>query len=631
MALQMTWQPNLLNQRRKTGPPLGLKNLGNSCYLNSVLQCLTHTPPLANYCLRNQHSSFCKPPYPITPGKKRECPFCILERRIARSLSVDLTLDTPSKMNSCLRIFAEHFRFGRQEDAHEFLRYVIDACHNTCLRLKKLQHQRRNGKGCNGSTNELSSGSTVVKEIFGGALQSQVKCLSCGVESNKVDEIMDLSLDVLHILDGNNKYKCENCKKLVAAKKQMSLHQAPNVLVIQLKIDKVIAFEEFLVLSSYMSKASQDPNPEYNLFGTIVHSGFSPDSGHYYAYIKDAMGHWYCCNDSYVKLTNLQEVLSEKVYILFFSRTKQRPQPASTVSVSNGLKSEQCNGSDASKNRKVADSEKVLYKHPGEKDNLTRNKANKVPANLHASLNSITDSGIKKISATVNGKIVVNRGQSDRKNEDLRASVSAEKGEKRLAMLNGNGMTKSKTIEAIDGVKNGAFPLANGNYKTKSTPIKSVEAGLYENGHKRNEVAVRGINRHESRSGGVDISGSKRKSQDEDTCILFAKDNHSREKVEAFKTVLGKEVSSFLRSCGWTEEVHNSMRSKKKVCLQEALSDTSSSNNVLKKKLITDAKGIFISQIPESLKEKLIERLRLFARRKNSLPWRGKLSELSSP
>lgn len=30
----------------------------------------------------------------------------------------------------------------------------------------------------------------------------------------------------------------------------------------------------------------QDPHPEYNLFGTIVHSGFSPDSGHYYAYIK---------------------------------------------------------------------------------------------------------------------------------------------------------------------------------------------------------------------------------------------------------------------------------------------------------------------------------------------------------
>jgi len=134
-----------------------------------------------------------------------------------------LALDSPSKINSCLKIFAQHFRNGRQEDAHEFLRYVIDACHNTCLRLKKLQQQRKkvgNGSAGGGDGSE----STVVKEIFGGALQNQVKCLSCGAESNKVDEIMDISLDVLHssslkdalqkffqpeILDGNNKYKCD--------------------------------------------------------------------------------------------------------------------------------------------------------------------------------------------------------------------------------------------------------------------------------------------------------------------------------------------------------------------------------------------------------------------------------------
>ncbi|KAH9292230.1 hypothetical protein KI387_042585, partial [Taxus chinensis] len=79
---------------------------------------------------------------------------------------------------------------------------------------------------------------------------SQVKCLSCGTESNKMDEIMDISLEILHanplkeplgrflqveVLDGNNKYNCEKCKKLSAAHKQLSIIQAPNVLVIQLK------------------------------------------------------------------------------------------------------------------------------------------------------------------------------------------------------------------------------------------------------------------------------------------------------------------------------------------------------------------------------------------------------------
>ncbi|KAF8413559.1 hypothetical protein HHK36_001550 [Tetracentron sinense] len=277
MGLQMNWQPNLLHQKRKNGPPLGLKNLGNTCYLNSVLQCLTYTPPLANFCLKNQHSSLCDSW--SEADRKRDCPFCILEKRIARSLSVNLSLDSPSKIQNCLRIFAEHFRPNRQEDAHEFLRYVIDACHNTCLRLKKLQQQRC--KGAESYSNGGGCGETVVKEIFGGALQSQVKCLSCGNESNKTDEIMDISLDLFHsnslkeamqkffqpeVLDGSNKYNCDKCKKLVAARKQMSVLQAPNILVIQLKrfegifggkIDRAIAFEEILVLSSYMCKASQ--------------------------------------------------------------------------------------------------------------------------------------------------------------------------------------------------------------------------------------------------------------------------------------------------------------------------------------------------------------------------------------
>ncbi|PIN12786.1 Ubiquitin-specific protease [Handroanthus impetiginosus] len=366
--LQMTWQPSLLKSlKRKHGaPPLGLRNLGNTCYLNSVLQCLTYTPPLANFCLRFLHSSICD--FGAGKEKKGECPFCILEKRIARSLSSEAASDAPLKINSCLRIYADHFRAGRQEDAHEFLRYVIDACHNTCLRLKKLQQQQRGKNGIANGGDISGTGETVVKEIFGGALQSQVKCLSCGAESNKVDEIMDISLDILHsgslreamqkffqpeVLDGNNKYKCENCKKLVAARKQLSILQAPNVLVIQLKrfegmfggkVDKAIAFDETLVLSSHMCKRSQDQHPEYNLFGTIVHSGSSPDSGHYYAYIKDAIGRWYCCNDSNVSVSTLQDVLSEKAYILFFSRTKQRPQTRIDAVV-NGCKSHEANGS----------------------------------------------------------------------------------------------------------------------------------------------------------------------------------------------------------------------------------------------------------------------------------------------
>ncbi|MBA0634743.1 hypothetical protein Godav_022376 [Gossypium davidsonii] len=660
VELQMTWQPSLLSEKRKKGPPLGLRNLGNSCYLNSVLQCLTYTPPLANFCLRSQHSSSCDA---SASKKPRDCPFCILEAWITRSLTLDLTLDAPSKIQSCIKIFAEHFRFGRQEDAHEFLRYVIDACHNTCLRLKKLRRQGSEGGG------EAVNGNTVVKEIFGGALQSQVKCLGCGAESNKVDEIMDISLDILNsgslkeamhkffqpeVLDGNNKYKCDNCKKLVAARKQLSIRQAPNILVIQLKrfegilgakIDRLITFEEVLVLSSFMSKASQDPQPVYNLFGTIVHSGYSPESGHYYAYIKDAMGRWYCCNDSFVSLSNLQEVLSEKVYILFFSRTNQRPGSFGTTVSSNGAKPRDSNGSEAPKILKAVQLKPVQTKLCVEQSSQ-KDKVGKPSSNSRVKFSISEKSGLRKLPVTINGTRSMAVGEQidtalndacdnsgQKKNSECSFAISGPKRKIEDSYDISGAKRKPEDSCDVSGAKR-----KYGDSSNSSGPKRKSEDSCNLSGPKRksedssdNSVPTTKL-KDSFNSGGngkfrdsCDVSGLKKTENSGDfsmpvgkSCILLSQDDQSRAEVENMKEMLKNKASSVLRSSGWYVDVYNFMYSRKQSYALETGSTLS--DNDLEKKLIAEAKPTFIPQIPESLKEELIKRLQSFSQTKRESP-----------
>nr|KYP42903.1 Ubiquitin carboxyl-terminal hydrolase 19 [Cajanus cajan] len=322
----------LFNWDKPGFPPCGLLNCGNSCFANVVLQCLSFTRPLVAYLLEKGHRREC--------SCNDWCFLCEFENHVERTR---LSSQPFSPMNILSRLpnIGGTLGYGRQEDAHEFMSFSIDAMQSVCL------DEFGGEKAVPTNLQET----TLIQHIFGGRLQSEVICTKCDKISNQYEHMMDLTVEIhgdavsleecldqftaRERLDGENKYKCEGCKDYVKAWKRLTVKCAPNILTIALKrfqsgrfgkLNKRIAFPETLNLSPYISETG-DGSDIYKLYAVVVHIDMLNASffGHYICYIKDFGGNWYRIDDLKVMTVELEEVLSQGAYMLLYSRCSARP------------------------------------------------------------------------------------------------------------------------------------------------------------------------------------------------------------------------------------------------------------------------------------------------------------------
>ncbi|XP_016301169.1 ubiquitin carboxyl-terminal hydrolase 2-like, partial [Sinocyclocheilus anshuiensis] len=110
---------------------VGLRNLGNTCFMNSILQCLSNTQSLRDYCLHNYHRRDLNNNNRTNTALMEE--FAKLIQTMWTSSSSEAV--SPSEFKTQIQRYAPRFVGYNQQDAQEFLRFLLDGLHNEVNRV----------------------------------------------------------------------------------------------------------------------------------------------------------------------------------------------------------------------------------------------------------------------------------------------------------------------------------------------------------------------------------------------------------------------------------------------------------------------------------------------------------------
>lgn len=206
---------NSISSSKATTGTLGLNNLGNTCFMNSALQCLVHIPELADYfsygCYKNELNLDNPLGY---DGKIAKAFGELVEELYGRSEGTQATTGKAIaprnfKMNLgfCNPMFAGYY----QQDSQEFLSFLLDGLHEDLNRIKKKPYVENAQYGIDFDYNNADEVTNLAKEtwekyklrndsiildLFVGLFKSTLICPDCKHVSITFDPFNDLSLPI---------------------------------------------------------------------------------------------------------------------------------------------------------------------------------------------------------------------------------------------------------------------------------------------------------------------------------------------------------------------------------------------------------------------------------------------------
>ncbi|XP_067931745.1 ubiquitin carboxyl-terminal hydrolase 32-like isoform X2 [Watersipora subatra] len=177
----------------------GLSNLGNTCFMNSAIQCVSNCKPLTVYFQRNLHLYELNRANPLGMKGRLAQLYAKLINGLWDGTNKNLP---PVELRYTLAKYAPQFTGCQQHDAQELLSFLLDGLHEDLNRVQKKPYvELKDSDGRpddvlakEGWDYHLSRNRSIIVDLFHGQLKSIVRCQTCHHSSIRFDPFTYLSL-----------------------------------------------------------------------------------------------------------------------------------------------------------------------------------------------------------------------------------------------------------------------------------------------------------------------------------------------------------------------------------------------------------------------------------------------------